>query len=68
MKRIRVLVLMLALIWGATSAGAADRVLVYGTTDKMSDIDPANAYDFHTWEIFHNTWIPWSDTRRERAP
>jgi peptide/nickel transport system substrate-binding protein len=29
--------------------------LVYGTTDKISDIDPANAYDFHTWEIFYNT-------------
>ena len=47
---------MLALIWGATSAGAADRVLVYGTTEKVSDMDPANAYDFHTWEIFQNIY------------
>ena len=28
--------------------------LVYGTTDKVSDMDPASAYDFHTWEIFQN--------------
>jgi len=29
--------------------------LVIGTTDKLSgDIDPAEAYDFHTWEIFQN--------------
>ena len=28
------------------------KVLVYGTTEKVSDMDTANAYDFHTWEIF----------------
>jgi len=29
--------------------------LVIGTTDKLSgDIDTAEAYDFHTWEIFQN--------------
>jgi peptide/nickel transport system substrate-binding protein len=28
--------------------------LVYGTTEKVSDMDPANAYDMHTWEIFQN--------------
>ena len=28
--------------------------LVYATTDKVSDMDPANAYDFHTWELFRN--------------
>ena len=35
--------------------GGAASVLVIGTTDKVTDLDPANAYDFHTWEIFHNT-------------
>jgi peptide/nickel transport system substrate-binding protein len=29
--------------------------LIIGTTDKLSgDIDPAEAYDFHTWELFRN--------------
>lgn len=25
-----------------------------GTTDKISDMDPANAYDFYTWEVLNN--------------
>jgi peptide/nickel transport system substrate-binding protein len=29
--------------------------LIIGTTDKVTDLDPANSYDFHTWEIHHNT-------------
>lgn len=39
------------------AAGAwaqASGTLVYGTTDKVTDMDPASAYDFHTWEIFQN--------------
>jgi len=28
--------------------------LVYGTTDKVTKMDPADAYDIHTWEIFQN--------------
>lgn len=28
--------------------------LIIGTTDKVTDLDPAETYDFHTWEIFHN--------------
>ena len=57
MKRIFVLVLALGFIFAISSVGAQS-TLVYGTTDKMSDIDPANAYDFHTWEIFYNTMDP----------
>jgi peptide/nickel transport system substrate-binding protein len=38
---------------GATAAWAQD-TLVYGTTDKVTQLDPANAYDFHTWELFDN--------------
>ncbi len=29
--------------------------LVIGTTDSVTDLDPAQSYDFHTWEIHHNT-------------
>ena len=38
----------------APKAQYADTIVI-GTTDKVTDLDPANAYDFHTWEIFHNT-------------
>jgi peptide/nickel transport system substrate-binding protein len=31
-----------------------DVVIVIGTTDKITDMDPGEAYDFHTWEIFQN--------------
>jgi peptide/nickel transport system substrate-binding protein len=43
---------------------AVGEPLVIGTTDKVTDLDPAEAYDFHTWEIFYNvagglvTYIP----------
>jgi peptide/nickel transport system substrate-binding protein len=36
--------------------GFAQETLVYGTTEKVIDMDPANAYDFHTWEIFYNIY------------
>jgi peptide/nickel transport system substrate-binding protein len=29
--------------------------LIVGTTDKITVLDPADSYDFHTWEIHHNT-------------
>lgn len=32
----------------------AGRTLVYATTEHVTDMDPANAYDFHTWELFQN--------------
>ena len=35
---------------------AKAKALVYGTTEKVIDMDPANAYDFHTWEIFYNIY------------
>ena len=28
--------------------------IVIGTTDKVTDLDPANAYDFFTWEVLSN--------------
>jgi peptide/nickel transport system substrate-binding protein len=53
MRRLFVLFFVACLAFTVSSLGA--QTLVYGTTDKISDIDPANAYDFHTWEIFYNT-------------
>jgi len=32
----------------------SEKVLIIGTTDKISKLDPAFAYDFFTWEIFNN--------------
>lgn len=28
--------------------------LVYGTTEKLTDLDTGSSWDFHTWEIFQN--------------
>ncbi len=36
--------------------GADAKILVYGTTEKVTDMDTAHAYDFHTWEIFQNIY------------
>jgi peptide/nickel transport system substrate-binding protein len=55
MKRLLTTVLVFALaLTGAALWGQAGSSLVYGTTDKVTDMDPASAYDFHTWEIFQN--------------
>lgn len=35
---------------------AKKQTLVYGTTEKVTDMDPASSYDFHTWEIFYNIY------------
>ena len=53
MKRLFTLLLVLGLALSVSSLGAQS-TLVYGTTDKVTDMDPASAYDFHTWEIFQN--------------
>ena len=34
---------------------AEEGVLIIGTTDKVTVLDPADSYDFHTWEVHHNT-------------
>jgi len=40
---------------GTKDAGAAGgQTLVYGTTDKVTDMDTASAYDSHTWDLFQN--------------
>ncbi len=43
-----------AFVFAAGEVEEAQETLVYATTDKVSDMDPANAYDFHTWELFRN--------------
>jgi len=35
-------------------AGRVEEQIIIGVTDKVSDIDPANAYDFFTWEVLTN--------------
>lgn len=35
---------------------AGNATIVYGTTERVTDMDPSNAYDFHTWEIFYNIY------------
>ncbi len=39
----------------ASPAATTSDTLVVGTTDKLSVFDPADVYDFHAWEIWHNT-------------
>jgi peptide/nickel transport system substrate-binding protein len=59
MKPIRHVViglLAVGLIFSAGNCLAKKITLVYGTTEKVTDMDPANAYDFHTWEIFENVY------------
>ena len=36
------------------TAAPQQRVVIIGTTDKITDLDPANAYDFFTWEVLSN--------------
>ncbi|BEP17417.1 ABC transporter substrate-binding protein [Pyrofollis japonicus] len=38
-----------------TTAPAKASTIIIGTTDKVTDLDPANAYDFFTWEVLTNT-------------
>ncbi len=58
--------LVLVLLAGLVPVAMAQEgeTLIIGTTDKVTDLDPAETYDFHTWEIFYNvsgtllTYIP----------
>jgi len=50
---------------------AKSDTLVYGTTEKVTDMDPAHAYDFHTWEIFYNIYqglLTYPPGKTELAP
>jgi len=37
-----------------TTAAAVADTLTIGTTDRITQLDPAKGYDFYTWEAFHN--------------
>mgnify|MGYP000066165350 CR=1 FL=1 len=52
----KLLLILTALLAVAGLGLAAGKTIVYGTTDKMTNLDPAEAYDFHTWEIFYNVY------------
>jgi len=51
MKKLAVLFLSLAVV---SFASAAPSTLVYGTTEKLTDLDTGSSWDFHTWEFFQN--------------
>jgi len=38
----------------APTAPAYAETVVMGVTDKVTDLDPSNAYDFFTWEVLSN--------------
>ncbi len=57
MKKVSLAIAIVLAAFGLFLTGCAQpapTALVYGTTEKVSDMDTANAYDFHTWEIFQN--------------
>ncbi len=37
-----------------TTSKEKGATIVIGVTDKVTDLDPANAYDFFTWEVLNN--------------
>ncbi|MCG6909372.1 MAG: ABC transporter substrate-binding protein [Deltaproteobacteria bacterium] len=58
MKKVLIVLSLLAVtVFFISGSGfAKSQALVYGTTEKVTDMDPCNAYDFHTWEIFYNIY------------
>ena len=47
-----VLALGLALSWGAMTQ---ENILIIGTTDRITELSPANSYDYWTWHTFGQT-------------
>ncbi len=56
LKLLLICLMAVGMIFFASNAFAGKAALVYGTTERVTDMDPANAYDFHTWEIFYNIY------------
>jgi len=44
------------LLFFSCAKKAEPTTLVCGTTEKVTDMDTASAYDFHTWEILQNIY------------
>ena len=51
-----ILGLSTGLVFAAGGAEEQVKTVVIGTTDKATNLDPAEAYDFHTWELFYNVY------------
>jgi peptide/nickel transport system substrate-binding protein len=59
LKRIAIAALVVAalalLTPNGTPAATPRDTIVLGTTDKLTQLDPANSYDYWTWHLFQNT-------------
>jgi peptide/nickel transport system substrate-binding protein len=58
MKNLRVLLISLVIVMLFSSAlsQAEAKTIVYGTTERVKDLDPASGWDFHVQEIFLNVY------------
>ncbi len=56
MKKMIFLSILLLIALGLPVLAETNGTITIGTTDTLSYIDPAEAYDFHTWEIIQNTF------------
>ncbi|RLE47424.1 MAG: peptide ABC transporter substrate-binding protein [Candidatus Methanomethylicota archaeon] len=60
MKKVAILVsvLLAVLLLGCAQQPAQKppevKTITIGVTDKVTELDPANAYDFYTWEVLNN--------------
>jgi len=55
-KSVSFIASVIGIVFLMISSPVTAETLVIGTTEKVIDMDPANAYDFHTWEIFNNIY------------
>lgn len=51
-----VLAVTVALAFASCARKPVSETMIIGTTDKVIDMDTANAYDFHTWNIMFNIY------------
>ncbi len=49
-----ILIIVVGAVYMMQGQKKAEKVVVIGVTDKITDLDPANAYDFFTWEVLSN--------------
>ncbi|MEM1633452.1 MAG: hypothetical protein QXE68_04430, partial [Sulfolobales archaeon] len=49
-----IIVLVAGLFLFFTPRPSPPSQIVIGVTDKVTDLDPSNAYDFFTWEVLSN--------------
>ncbi len=47
--------LLIAVLAAGALAFAQNNVLTIGTTDSVTELSPANSYDFFTWHVFQQT-------------